>query len=301
VADGSSSLRSSFWRSKIGDDFIDSAFSYAHQADTNVYLYYNDYSAEAAGSTKSDFVYNMVKGMKQRGIPIHGVGLQSHLNAPVTKAAISTNIKRLGELGLRVSCTEIDIGNGTSSPSSWTNLVQACVENYNTTSFVTWGISDANSWKGSTCNCLIWDGSYKAKAEVYSAVQTAFNSADAAITEKRKAFIALSPQALLRNAVPVVTSEKKGTPRVTFNSNTFSYYLTKNQDMHLQIIDMLGKVAVDMNLGMQTSGAHSIQMSRNVLPAGLYFAKISLGNQITSIPFSRLNKICKVCSNLGNG
>jgi GH35 family endo-1,4-beta-xylanase len=290
VADGSSSLRGSFWRTKIGDDFIDSAFSYAHQADSNVYLYYNDYSAEAAGSTKSDFVYNMVKGMKQRGIPIHGVGLQCHLTAPVNKDKISANIKRLGELGLRVSCTETDIVNGTTNPSSWTNLVQACVENYNATSFLTWGVGDADSWKGSGCNCLMWTTSYQSKASVYSAVQTAFNSADPAIVEQRKAFTALSPQELLRKGgTPVLASVKKESQRVTFNGNTLSYYLPANQNIHLQIIDMLGKVAVDLKPGMQTSGMHTLVVPRQVLPAGLYFAKINSGNQLTSIPFTRLN------------
>jgi GH35 family endo-1,4-beta-xylanase len=292
VADGSSSLRNSFWKNKIGEDFIDSAFSYAHQADTNVYLYYNDYSGESAGSTKSDFIYNMVKGMKQRGIPIHGVGLQCHLNAPVSKDKISANIKRLGDLGLRVSCTETDIGNGTTSPSSWTNLVQACVENYNATSFLTWGVGDADSWKGSGCGCLIWTTSYQAKAEVYAAVQNAFNGADAAITAKRKEFMALSPEALLKYKVGVVAPGKQGKQeslRVALNGTTLSCYLPVSQNMHLQIIDMLGKVAVDFKPGMQTAGVHNFIVPRKVLPAGLYFARVNSGNQVTSIPFTKLN------------
>jgi endo-1,4-beta-xylanase len=291
VADGSSGLRNSFWKNKIGEDFIDSAFTYAHNADSNVYLYYNDYGGEAAGGTKSDYIYNMVKGMKQRGIPIHGVGLQCHLGGSVNKAGISANIKRLGELGLRVSCTEIDIQNGTSNPSAWTNLVQACVENFNTTAFVTWGVSDANSWRGSGCGCLIWNTSYQAKAEVYSAVQTAFNNGDAAIAEKRKEFSALSPEALLHLKSSTSTVEKKDTPRFTINNNTISYNLAAGQNMHIQVIDLLGKVAVDLNLGMQASGKHTVRLTRWQLPDGLYFAKIRLGDQFVCIPFTRLNKL----------
>jgi len=58
VADGGRSLRSSFWSNNIGDDFIDSAFVYAHQADPDAMLYYNDYGADGINS-KSDFIYNM--------------------------------------------------------------------------------------------------------------------------------------------------------------------------------------------------------------------------------------------------
>ncbi len=290
VSDRSGSLRNSFWKSKIGEDFIDSAFSYAHQADTNVYLYYNDYSGENAGSTKSDYIYDMVKGMKERGIPIHGVGMQCHLTAPVNKANISENIKRLGELGLRVSCTETDIVNGTGSPSSWTNLIEACLENFNTTSFLTWGVGDADSWKGSGCGCLVWTTSYQPKAEVYSAIQTALNNADPAIVAKRKAFAALSPQDLLRTSSSVIASKKKeSSPRVTFNGTTLSCYLPASRSVHLQIIDMLGKVAFDMKQVPRASGVHRVTVPRNVLPAGIYFAKINTGDRITSIPFTRLN------------
>jgi endo-1,4-beta-xylanase len=112
IADGGNSLKSTYWRQKIGDDFIDSAFVYAHQADPGAYLYLNDYGAEGM-NTKASFLYTYVKGLKQRGISIHGVGFQCHFSAPVNKTDISANMKRLGELGLRVSCTEVDIQNGT--------------------------------------------------------------------------------------------------------------------------------------------------------------------------------------------
>ena len=46
IADGGNSLKSTYWRSKIGDDFIDSAFVYAHAADPNAYLYINDYGIQ---------------------------------------------------------------------------------------------------------------------------------------------------------------------------------------------------------------------------------------------------------------
>jgi endo-1,4-beta-xylanase len=291
VADGSSSLRGSFWKNKIGSDFIDSAFVYAHQADSNVYLYYNDYSGENAGSVKSDYIYNMVKGMKERGIPIHGVGLQCHLGAPVNKANISKNIKRLGELGLRVSCTEIDIGNGTSNPSSWTNLVEACTENFNTTSFLTWGVSDANSWKGSGCNCLIWNTSYQPKTQVYDAVKTAFEKGDPAVAAKRKEFAALSPNALLKRGVSTIASQKQqvAAPAITFSNNVLSYSLPVNQTLNIQVVDMRGRVVTTMAEKVETAGVHTVNLHNRSLPAGMYFVKLRSKNDCMSFPYTRVD------------
>jgi GH35 family endo-1,4-beta-xylanase len=289
VADGGNSLRSSFWSQKIGNDFIDSAFVYARKADSGAYLYYNDYGGEGMGA-KANYIYNMVKGMKERGIPIHGVGLQCHLSAPVSKDQISQNIKRLGDLGLRVACTEIDIQNGTSSPSSWTNLVQACVENYNATAFVVWGVSDANSWRGSGCNCLIWDKDGKVKTDVYNAVKTAFANGDPAIAEKRRAFIGLSPVQLKRIG-KTGGLENNRVARFTISNNTLAFQMPSAQTVQVHIADIRGKTIIDLDLGMQPSGTHTVRFTRRKLPAGLYFAKIKSGDQSIHIPFTRLNSL----------
>ena len=57
-----------FWQTAIGDDFIDSAFVFAHRADPDAYLYYNDFSSETVNS-KSTGIYEMVKTMKAKGNP----------------------------------------------------------------------------------------------------------------------------------------------------------------------------------------------------------------------------------------
>lgn len=65
--------------------------------------------AEAVGSAKSDKVYEMVAGMKSRGVPIDGVGLQMHISVDEHPAAsdVAANIARLGKLGLDVHITEV--------------------------------------------------------------------------------------------------------------------------------------------------------------------------------------------------
>ena len=61
-----------------GDEFIKKAFIYAREADPNVLLFYNDYNA--ADPQKRDRIYNMVKSMKEEGVPIDGIGMQGHYN-----------------------------------------------------------------------------------------------------------------------------------------------------------------------------------------------------------------------------
>ena len=94
-------------------NYIDIAFQAAAAArgsNSSVKLFYNDYSAEPMND-KSDKVYHLVKGMKQRGIPIDGVGLQFHIsvgNHP-SLDGIAQNMARLGKLGLEVHITEMDL------------------------------------------------------------------------------------------------------------------------------------------------------------------------------------------------
>jgi len=78
VADGGAGLRSSIWNDQPGIGlsgiaWIERAFQWAHEADPQALLFYNDYSAEDL-SAKSDYIYNMVKQMLADGTPIHGVG-----------------------------------------------------------------------------------------------------------------------------------------------------------------------------------------------------------------------------------
>jgi GH35 family endo-1,4-beta-xylanase len=282
VSAGSNSM----WQKTIGTGFIDSAFVYAHEADPGAYLYYNDYGSEGMGG-KSDQIYNMVKGMKEKGIPIHGVGLQCHVGSNVNKSQISQNIKRLGDLGLRVSCTEVDIR--PTNAQAWSNLVGACVENFNATSFLCWGFDDAHSWLGNPCDCQIWNAQGQPKADVLAAVEAAFNNGDPAVAEKRRAFANLSPTEILQGKGKPTALNFKGTPGFAINNKILSYHVSVTQNVFVQIIDMKGKVAAVLNLGMQNSGSHTVRLALELLPAGLYFTKIRTGDQSVCIPFTRLN------------
>jgi endo-1,4-beta-xylanase len=105
---GSDILRDSPWRRIIGDDFIDHAFRFAREAAPKAELYYNDYSLE--NPRKRANCVKLVKGMLERGVPIDGIGTQSHvhLNHPSLED-IEKTITDFAALGLKVMVTELDV------------------------------------------------------------------------------------------------------------------------------------------------------------------------------------------------
>lgn len=205
-----SSLEVNFWRTNIGDDYLDSAFAFSRRTiGANGYLYYNDFGGDGI-TGKSTSMFNLAKKWQTNKVPFDGIGLQCHLGSGFKKDDISANIKRFGDLGLRISLTEIDITNAKAA--DWTNLMTACLENYNCVSFVTWGLSDANSWIGSNCGCLLYSGSGPtAKTEMIQALMTAMAAADPAISAKRKEFAAKGPGGAVAIYLPATQSLRKST------------------------------------------------------------------------------------------
>jgi endo-1,4-beta-xylanase len=101
-------LRQSQWLKIIGNDYIEKAFRYAHAADPQAQLYYNDYSLE--NEAKRRGALELVRKLKAKGVPITGVGLQDHVNLdwPTTEQ-IDTTITEFGKLGVKVMITELDV------------------------------------------------------------------------------------------------------------------------------------------------------------------------------------------------
>lgn len=106
--DSTKFLRNSLWYQVCGEDFIAKAFEYAHEADPNAILFYNDYNTERP--EKRDRVYRLLKKLVDAKVPINGVGLQGHwsIYEPTAKDLEAT-IKRFSSLGLKIQVTELDI------------------------------------------------------------------------------------------------------------------------------------------------------------------------------------------------
>lgn len=101
-------LRSSLWLQALGPEFISLAFNFAHEADPDAELYYNDYNIEAGAKHASSMV--LLERLIKDGVPIHGVGIQGHWStAHVPYDAIDKAIADYASLGLKVSITELDI------------------------------------------------------------------------------------------------------------------------------------------------------------------------------------------------
>jgi endo-1,4-beta-xylanase len=181
VSENGVGLRKTVWSDGIGPDYIDKAFIWAHVADPDALLFYNDYAAEGLGG-KSDEVYNLVKGMVERGIPIHGVGLQMHFVAGASPAPedIARNIQRLGELGLQVHITELDVRLPVEASKDdldqqanlYQQLLEVCTKAQNCTAFVMWGFTDRYSWVPNSFSgydhALIFDKEYRSKPAYFS-------------------------------------------------------------------------------------------------------------------------------------
>jgi endo-1,4-beta-xylanase len=178
-----------------GSAYIEQAFRWAHDADPQALLFYNENGGEGL-NRKSDAIYAMVKDFKRRGVPIDGVGLQMHVAEPeFDTAALAANIARLTALGLQVHITELDVSLPLDSSGPVPNearnneahnddlrrqadvyrgVVRACLQSSGCTAIQTWGFTDKYSWIGSHSHgtrgaALPFDRAYKPKP-AYDAV-----------------------------------------------------------------------------------------------------------------------------------
>jgi endo-1,4-beta-xylanase len=169
-------LRETIWLNGIGPEYIDMAFQWAHEADPDALLFYNDYNGEGL-RTKSDAIYDLVQELLKRGVPVHGVGLQMHvsLDSFPTPQDVAANMERLSALGLKVHITEMDVRiqdpateeDLARQASVYRDMLHVCLSVQNCKAFVLWGFTDRHSWipqfVSGWDSALIFDNSYQAK------------------------------------------------------------------------------------------------------------------------------------------
>ncbi|KUN73136.1 endo-1,4-beta-xylanase [Streptomyces canus] len=149
--------RQTLWYNGLGTGYIAQALTAARAADPAARLYINDYNVEGVNA-KSTALYNLVKSLKEQGVPIDGVGLQAHLIVGQVPATLQQNIQRFADLGVDVAITELDIR--MTLPSDSTKLAQqaadykavmnACVAVARCAGVTVWGFTDSDSWIPST-------------------------------------------------------------------------------------------------------------------------------------------------------
>ena len=216
-------FRNSKFYQILGEDYIRLAFEYAHEADPDAELYYNDFSMNKPG--KREGVVRMVKTLQQQGVQIDGVGMQGHylLNEP-TIDEVETSIVAFSELGVKVMFTELEItvlpwpGENITADVSlsiefqskynpyadginleadqalnqrYIDLFNLFIKHSEKIGRVTfWGVTDDNSWKnnwpifGRSDYPLLFDRDYQPKAAVNSLIDAAIEKKTTIILKK---------------------------------------------------------------------------------------------------------------------
>jgi len=206
------SLRQSRWMKIIGEDYIEKAFRFAHEADPEAQLYYNDYSLENEAKRKG--ALDLVRKLKAKGVPITGVGVQEHVSMDwPTTDQIDATITDFAKLGVKVMFTELDVDvlpwpnsqqtadvslNVAADPKlnpypsglpdsvqdaltkRYADLFRTYAKHCGTVTRVTfWGVSDKDSWKndwpvrGRTNYPLLFDRNSQPKPAFNAVIQAA--------------------------------------------------------------------------------------------------------------------------------
>ncbi len=199
--DENGNLRDSIWYNRPGiglaadrTAYIEQSFRWAHEADSQALLFYNDAEGEAM-NRKSDAIYAMVKDFKERGVPIDGVGLQMHIfDLSIDAASVEANIARFTALGVQVHITEMDVavpvdgGGRARDPEDlkrqaevYREIATVCLQHPGCTALQTWGFTDKYSWlgwftQGSKGDGLLFDRQYRPKS-AYETLRDAFAGA----------------------------------------------------------------------------------------------------------------------------
>lgn len=179
-------LQDNFWLRTIGPEYIEIAFRAAREADPEALLIYNDFGAEEWG-TKAEAIYQLVRSLQAKNVPIDGIGLQMHVSvdSPPDPEKVAETMSRFAALGLNVEITEMDVRiKQPTRERDWErqarvyeNMLGVCLAAENCNTFVTWGFSDRHSWIPQFFEgwgeALPFDRDYKPKPAYYR-LQDAF-------------------------------------------------------------------------------------------------------------------------------
>ncbi|UHG90685.1 endo-1,4-beta-xylanase [Spirosoma oryzicola] len=188
-ADGT--LKKSIWYQHLGPDYIARCFQYAHEADPQALLFYNDNNS-AYLPKRSDAVFAMLKNLKQRNIPINGVGLQMHITVSTPEAALSSVISQYASTGLLIHISELDIRMNPNLSTTFVltdaiknahalkykaiaKIYKSIVTTGQQFGITTWNVGDNDSWllteSKSEDHPLLFDKDYSRKLSFYGFMQ----------------------------------------------------------------------------------------------------------------------------------
>jgi endo-1,4-beta-xylanase len=172
-----------FYNAFGGTGYIADALKTAHAADPNAKLYLNDYNIEGSGA-KADAMYALVSSLKSQGVPIDGVGFESHFILGQVPSTMKANMARFAALGLNVAVTELDdriqlpatAANLAQQATDYAAVVNDCLGVSGCVGVSQWAVGDADSWIpgffSGYGSATMYDQNYQPKP-AYNAVVTA--------------------------------------------------------------------------------------------------------------------------------
>lgn len=192
--DNNKVFRESEWYKICGEEYIAKAFQWAHEADPDAILFYNDYNTESPG--KRDKIYNLVKKLLDAGVPVHGIGLQGHWNlVEPSEKNFRDALDKYSSLGVKLQITELDVSVYNSGEKNAADNVftpereQKQIEKYSMvfkvlrdyksviTGVTFWNVSDKTSWldnfpvRGRKNYPLLFDQNLKPKKAYWEVVK----------------------------------------------------------------------------------------------------------------------------------
>ncbi len=195
---GTNVLRHSLWLEIIGPDFIAKAFLYAHEADPDAILRYNDYSLENPAKRRK--LITLIKSLQEQKVPVHAIGSQAHVNASTSFEIMDQSLAEIATLGLPIHITELDVnsaqggqrGFGADIASNavttqgglvsdadckqaeaYAGIFRAFLKHNQHVEMVTfWGPNDANSWRANG-KPLLFDGNSQPKPAFHAVIAEA--------------------------------------------------------------------------------------------------------------------------------
>lgn len=167
-------LRKQLWFEAMGEEYIDTAFRTARMADPSAKLFLNEYGIGKDG-IRWDGLVKLLQRLQARGVPIDGVGFESHVyhaKDNVDPEVLKRHIQILANMGLVSRISENDVlgDDPELQAKQYSDILQVCLEEASCASYGTWGVSDLY---GSTTasdrypvvlgDSLLWDENYMPK------------------------------------------------------------------------------------------------------------------------------------------
>jgi endo-1,4-beta-xylanase len=177
------SLRHDVFYNAMGTGYIADALRTAHAADPSAKLYLNDYNIEGENA-KSNGMYSLAQSLLSQGVPLNGIGLESHFIVGQVPSSMQANMQRFADLGLDVAITELDdriqLPTNNSSlqqqATDYGNVVKYCLAVARCVGISQWGVDDGHSWIPGTFPgygaATLYDSNYQPKP-AYNATVTA--------------------------------------------------------------------------------------------------------------------------------